>query len=94
MSDHIDIEYISKLARVEFSDKEKQKLSDQLDKILEYLEKLNQVDVENVEPMAHAQPIYNVMDEDHPMPGFTPKEALLNAPEQRDDQLVVPKVVE
>ena len=51
---HIDIDYVAKLARLDMTEEEKSKLGAQLDDILGYFDKLNSVDVEGVEPMAHA----------------------------------------
>ena len=51
---HIDIDYVANLARIDLSDDEKAKLGSQLDDILGYFDKLNSVDVDGVQPMAHA----------------------------------------
>jgi aspartyl-tRNA(Asn)/glutamyl-tRNA(Gln) amidotransferase subunit C len=92
---HIDIDYVAKLARIELREDEKQRLGRQLDDILGYFEKLNAVDVDGVEPTAHAFAVENVWREgDEPGPVFTPEQALAQAPESRDNQVVVPKVVE
>ena len=56
----IDIDYVAKLARLELSDKDKEKLSGQLNDILIYFEKLNSVNVDGIEPMAHAHKVDNV----------------------------------
>ena len=93
-SPQLDVDYVANLARIELSDEEKQKFSSQLGDVLKYFEKLNAVEVEGVEPTAHAFPRYNVWDEDSPQPGFSVDEALSNAPEQRQDQIVVPKIIE
>ena len=91
----IDIDYVAKLARLELSDKEKEKLGAQLQDILGYFDKLNSVDVENVEPMAHAYSVFNVWrDSDEPGGTYSPDVLMQMAPEQRDNQVVVPKVVE
>lgn len=90
----IDIEYVANLARLALTDAEKQKFARQLGDILHYVEKLKQVDVTGIEPMAHASPVFNVWQEDQPQPGLAVEAALRNAPEQRDHQIVVPKVVE
>ena len=90
----IDVEYVSKLARIELTEEESRKLGEQLDEILKYFRKLDTVDVTNVEPTAHAFPVFNVWQEDEAVSGFSVKEALRNAPEARDNQVVVPKVVE
>lgn len=92
---HIDIDYVANLARIDLSDDEKSKLGTQLDDILGYFDKLNTVDVTGVEPMAHAHRIFNAWREgDEPGPTYAPEVLLNMAPEQRDNQVVVPKVVE
>ncbi|MEZ7843894.1 MAG: Asp-tRNA(Asn)/Glu-tRNA(Gln) amidotransferase subunit GatC [Opitutales bacterium] len=92
---HIDIDYVANLARLDLSDDEKSKLGTQLDDILGYFDKLIAVDVAGVEPMAHAHRVFNVWREgDEPGPTYAPEVLLNMAPEQRDNQVVVPKVVE
>lgn len=90
----IDIEYVAKLARVELSEDEKSRFSQQLQDILGYFERIIAVDVSDVEPTAHAFPLFNVWQEDKTESGFTQETALSNAPEKRDNQIRVPKVVE
>ena len=90
----MDIDYVANLARIELSPQEKEKFQGQLGDVLKYFEKLQEVDVEGVEPTAHAFPRFNVWDEDQSEDGFTAEEALSNAPKARNDQVVVPKVVE
>ena len=90
----LDVDYIANLARIELTDEEKEKFRSQFGDILKYFEKLNQVDVEGVEPTAHAFARHNVWDEDEVRPGFTADEALSNAPARRHDQVVVPRVIE
>jgi aspartyl-tRNA(Asn)/glutamyl-tRNA(Gln) amidotransferase subunit C len=90
----INIEYVANLARLALTPAEKEKFSRQLGDILHYVEKLNQVDVTGVEPMAHASPVFNVWQPDVARPGLTVEQALRNAPEQRAQMIVVPKVVE
>jgi len=91
---HIDIDYVANLARIALSDEERALFSGQLEEILEYIEQLKKVDVEGVEPTAHAFSVTNVWREDVARPGLTPEEALSNAPEARDGMYVVPKVIE
>ena len=90
----LDINYVANLARLALTDAEKGKYAQQLGDILHYVEKLKQVDVTGVEPMAHAAPVYNVWAADVASPGLTVEAALRNAPAQRDNMIVVPKVVE
>ncbi len=90
----VDIDYVSNLARIELSSQERDKFQSQLGDVLKYFEKLQEVDVEGVEPTAHAFPRFNVWDQDEVQPGLSTDQALQNAPKQRSQQIVVPKVVE
>ncbi len=90
----VDIDYVANLARLDLSTEEKARFAAQLGDILAYFEKLNAVDVTGVQPMAHAFPVFNVLEDDVDEPGLTPAEALRNAPAQRDNQILVPKVVD
>ncbi|MBC2604651.1 Asp-tRNA(Asn)/Glu-tRNA(Gln) amidotransferase subunit GatC [Pelagicoccus albus] len=91
---HIDIDYTAKLARINLTDAEKEKLSQQLDSIIGYVEKLEELDTEGVEPTAHPYPVYNVWQEDEVKGELPVEEALKNAPAQRENMIVVPKVVD
>ncbi len=93
-TNNIDIDYVANLARLELSQEEKAKFSSQLGDILKYFDKLRNIDVSGEEPMAHPFPVYNVLGRDEPSPTLSSGDALANAPKQRDQQLVVPKVVE
>lgn len=90
----MDIDYVSNLSRIELTSEEKTKFQGQLGDVLKYFEKLQEVDVEGVEPTAHAFPRFNVWDEDQPSEGLSVEAALQNAPKSRSDQIIVPKVVE
>jgi aspartyl-tRNA(Asn)/glutamyl-tRNA(Gln) amidotransferase subunit C len=93
-TNNIDIDYVANLARLELTPEEKSKFSAQLGDILKYFDKLNTIDVSGEEPMAHPFPVFNVLGADEPSGTLSPEDALANAPKQRDQQLVVPKVVE
>ncbi len=90
----LNIDRIANLARLALTDEEKVKFSAQLADVLTNIEKLKQVNVDGVEPTAHAFPIYNVWADDVAKPGLPVEDALRNAPEKRDNMIVVPKVVE
>lgn len=90
----LNIDRIAQLARIALTPEEKAKYAAQLGDVLANIEKLRQVDVTGVEPTAHAFPIYNVWADDVAKPGLSVDAALLNAPEKRDNMIVVPKVVE
>lgn len=90
----VDVNYVMQLARLELNAVQQQKLTSQMEDILSHFDSLAEVDVEGIEPTAHAFALKNVLQEDVPGPTFSPEEALMNAPAQRDDQIIVPKVVE
>ncbi len=93
-SEDLNIDRIANLARLALTPEEKEKFSAQLADVLTNIEKLKQVNVDGVEPTAHAFPIYNVWADDVAKPGLSVEDALRNAPEKRDNMIVVPKVVE
>ena len=90
----LDVAYVARLARINLTDAEAKVFQKQLDDVLKYVEKLRQADVSDVEPAAHALPIFNVFREDAPHDWFTAEEALTNAPRKTNGLFVVPKVVE
>lgn len=90
----LNIDYVANLARLALTDEQKTRYARQLGDILHYVDKLKQVDVAGVEPMAHAAPVFNVWQEDVPRDGLATEQALSNAPAQRQNMIVVPKVVE
>lgn len=90
----IDIDYVARLARLQLGDAERETYSRQLGTVLDYFEKLAAVDVEGVEPTAHAMEVVNVFEEDEPRPTLSQADFLRNAPASRDGQVVVPKVVD
>jgi len=94
MNADFDVRYTAGLARLNLSDEEIARFQAQLNQVLEYVDKLKQVDVSGVEPTAHANPVFDVMRTDVPAPGFTREEALSNAPRQANGLFIVPKVIE
>ena len=90
----LNIEYVANLARLALTDVEKKKFAQQLGDILHYVEKLKQVDVTGIEPMAHASPVFNVWAADTPVNGLPVEKALQNAPAHRDNLIAIPKVME
>jgi aspartyl-tRNA(Asn)/glutamyl-tRNA(Gln) amidotransferase subunit C len=90
----LDVNYVAKLARIKLSDEEARVFKEQLGHVLEYADKLSEVDVSGVEAAAHAVPVFNVFREDEARDWLTPEEALQNAPRQANGLFVVTKVVE
>lgn len=92
--DKKDIEYIASLSRIELSDLEKDVFVHQLNNILSYIEKLNELNTENVKPMAYPMNASNVFREDRLEPSIPSSNALLNAPAVKGVFFKVPKVIE
>ena len=94
MSADFDVRYTAQLARLHLSEEEIAKFQNQLSQVLEYVEKLKQVDVTGVDPTAHANAVYNVFRADEPHSWFDAPAALANAPRQANQLFIVPKVIE
>ena len=94
MNPEFDVRYTAQLARLRLSEEEIAKFQAQLSQVLEYVEALREVDVSGVEPTAHANAVFNVLRADVAREGFTPEQALANAPRQAGGLFIVPKVIE
>lgn len=94
MSAAFDVRYTAQLARLHLSEEEVAKFQTQLSQVLDYVEKLKQVEVGGVEPTAHANEVVNVFRADEARTWFTPAEALANAPRKANQLFIVPKVIE
>jgi aspartyl-tRNA(Asn)/glutamyl-tRNA(Gln) amidotransferase subunit C len=90
----LNIDHVAHLARLALTPEEKAKFATQLGDVLAYIEQLKKVDVSGVEATAHAYPVFNVWADDVAQPGLPVEAALKNAPAQRNNMIVVPKVVE
>lgn len=91
---NISIEHLSRLARLALTEEEKTRYGNQLDNILQYVEKLNELDTAGVEPTSHVIAISNVMREDIVRPSLDRGNALMNAPDKTDTFYRVPKILE
>ena len=85
------IEYVGILAKLELSDEEKEKAKSDMGKMLDYIDKLNELDTSAVEPMSHVFPVNNVFREDVVVNGDDRENILKNAPEQNEESFIVPK---
>lgn len=90
----MDVTYVAQLARLKLSPEEIERFQSQLNQVLAYVEQLKELDVEGIEPTAHAMPRTNVFRGDVEGPSLTEEAALQNAPRQANRLFVVPKVVE
>ena len=91
---NISIEHLSRLARLALTEEEKSRYGNQLDNILHYVEKLNELDTTGIEPTSHVISISNVMREDTLRPSLDREDALMNAPDKTDAFYRVPKIIE
>lgn len=89
-----ELQRVAALARLRLTAEEEGRLTDQLDKILQYMAKLNQLDTSHVEPMAHVVDIINAFREDRVINQPDPEALLANAPERDDGFFKVPKIIE
>ena len=80
-----EIRHIARLAQLELSPKELEKLRKQLVEILDYAKKLNELNTSKIEPTSQVTGLENVFREDKPAPSLSQKEVLSNAPERRHD---------
>jgi aspartyl-tRNA(Asn)/glutamyl-tRNA(Gln) amidotransferase subunit C len=88
------IEYVGILAKLELSDEEKEAAKKDMASMLDYIDKLGELDTTGVEPMSHVFPVKNVFREDVVTNGDNSEDTLCNAPERKDNAFVVPKTVE
>ena len=89
-----EVRYNARLARVGLSDDEVSRFQNQLSQILDYFERLQEVDTENVPPTAHTLAMHNVMRDDEPHPSIDKEEVLANAPQREDDLFRVRAILE
>lgn len=87
------IEYVSILAKLELSEKEREQAKKDMGRMLDYIDKLGELDTEGVEPMSHVFPVQNVFREDIVTNSDTREQLMTNAPEQKDGMFMVPRIV-
>ena len=88
------IEYVGILAKLELSPEEKEEAKKDMGRMLDYIDKLNELDTAGVEPMSHIFPVYNVFREDVVTNGDDRDNMLKNAPAEKDGTYKVPRTVE
>jgi aspartyl-tRNA(Asn)/glutamyl-tRNA(Gln) amidotransferase subunit C len=88
-----DVQYVAKLARLEVTDEEVGKYTQQLANILGYVEQLSQLDTAEVEPLTHPLDLKNVFRPDLVRPSLTQAEVLSNAPDPQSGHFRVPKIM-
>jgi len=88
-----DVRYVAQLARLSFTAEEEQRLVEDLNAILRYMEQLNRCDTSAVAPLTHVIDIGNVLREDREEPSLPRQDVLQNAPSHTDEFFRVPKVI-
>ncbi|MCX5835976.1 MAG: Asp-tRNA(Asn)/Glu-tRNA(Gln) amidotransferase subunit GatC [Deltaproteobacteria bacterium] len=89
-----EVEHVAHLARLEFTEEEKEKFTSQLNDILMYVDTLNQIDTTGVEPRSHAIALHNAFRDDRVGESLDSGSSLANAPDARGPFFRVPKVIE
>lgn len=85
------IEYVGILAKLELSGQQKEQAKKDMGRMLDYIDKLSELDTTDVEPMSHVFPVQNVFREDVVTNGDTREQMLANAPEEKDGMFMVPR---
>jgi aspartyl-tRNA(Asn)/glutamyl-tRNA(Gln) amidotransferase subunit C len=88
-----EVEKIAELARLEFNENEIAHLTNEMNQILHHMDKLNELDTSNVEPLLHPIEVKNVFREDELKESINREDALKNAPEKDEEFFKVPKVI-
>ncbi len=97
MANKIDIKTVDEvahLARLEFNDAAKEEILNDMNRMLSFVDKLNELDTNNVEPLIYMTDEKNIMRKDEPEITITQKEALKNAPKKDSDYFKAPKVID
>lgn len=97
MANKIDIktvDEIAHLARLEFNNEAKEEILNSMNRMLGFIDKLNELNTDNVEPLIYMTQEHNILREDEPEISVTQKEALKNAPKKDSDYFKVPKVID
>lgn len=87
------IEYVGILAKLELSDEEKEEAKTDMEKMLDYIDTLNELDTKGIEPMSHVFPVNNVFREDVVTNDDGREETLANAPQRKEDSFEVPRTI-
>ncbi|WJQ82337.1 Asp-tRNA(Asn)/Glu-tRNA(Gln) amidotransferase subunit GatC [Brevibacillus brevis] len=89
-----EVEHVANLARLQLTEDEAERYTKDLNAILDFAAKLNELDTSNIEPTSHATDVKNVMREDVNRPSLPREDVLKNAPDHEDGQFKVPAVFE
>ncbi len=90
----MDVGYVAHLARIDLTEEETTLFQGQLDQVLHYVEQLDELDVDGVEPTAHAFPVFNVLRKDEVGTSLDHAAVIANAPAATDGEIRVPKIID
>ena len=88
-----EVEHVTQLARLRLPEEQMKGLMKDMNEILDYMDLLNEIDTSNLEPTSHVINIKNVFREDTILPSLPYEKSLKNAPEEKQDSFVVPRVI-
>ncbi|CAD7781624.1 MAG: Glutamyl-tRNA(Gln) amidotransferase subunit C [Candidatus Methanoperedenaceae archaeon GB50] len=88
-----EVAHIAELARLSFSGKEMELFTEQLNQILVYMEKLNEIDTSEIKPTYHALDLINVFRDDQIEPSLSTQKVLFNVPQSDKDMVTVPRII-
>ena len=88
-----EVEHVARLARLNITEEQVIRLTDEMNSILTYMEKLNELDTTDIEPMAHALSLETPFRQDQVRASLAPEISLANAPRRENSFFVVPKVI-
>ena len=93
-NDKIDVSYVANLARMHLSDEECELFQGQMEQVVGYMQKINELDLDGIEPTSHIKAVQNVFREDVCKEGLDRDVVLNNAPLSADGKFIVPKIIE
>ncbi|GMQ56872.1 Asp-tRNA(Asn)/Glu-tRNA(Gln) amidotransferase subunit GatC [Vallitalea sediminicola] len=88
------VEHVANLARLNLTEEEKEQMTTDMEVIIEFANRINEINIDNINPTAHIIPINNVFREDIVNPSFSRDELLSNAPNRANGCFSVPRIVE
>ena len=92
--DRAAVDHVARLARLDLSEEERERMREELDHILGHAEKVQELDLDGIEPTSHALAVANVMRRDQVFPSLPQEAALANAPEAEEGRFKVPRIIE
>lgn len=93
-TDHIDVRYVAKLARIELEEAEADHLQEDLNRVLAFVHQLDELDLAGVEPLSHPHPLVNVFREDEPGECLPHADMIRNVPAAVQRLVRVPQMIE